>query len=473
MLQQKSKIVPVYMSIPSISAKDEKVLDKLKNVLGKKPTEDAKDEPMFIERNEFDADFAALGQEDPFLASISMSISKICDPKVPTACIGVVPSKRGAEVVMSIGPKFFRTLNQRQRIGVQKHELYHYIFGHLGSRAIGDTKYSKLHNYATDLAINSIIGENNLPVVCLIPGKRPLMKDNDKNSPTFGQYLPDTSPYGDYIANAPVMQSTEHYFENLRRIYEENGGESQGDIIIGDGTLDDHSGWGSIPKEVEDELRDKLRDRLEKAVKDAERSQRWGSVPSEIQDMLKRMVSNEVNWKSVIRNFFGRCRTAERNSTIRKINKKMPYIYPGVKRPMRAKFAAFIDQSGSMSDEDIELLFGELENLANDVTLDVWFFDTEIDHNSHMVWKRGSTKPRKRMRCGGTDFNAVAQFCNSRENRNKWSGVIILTDGYAPKMGVIRGARVIQVITEHGTMDSVRSGDLAVQMKRERNFRRF
>lgn len=429
--------------------------------------------PVFIERNEFDADFAALAQEDPFLASISMSISKVCDPKVPTACIGVTPTKRGPEVVMTIGPDFFRSLIQKHRIGVQKHELYHYIFGHLGSRAIGDTKYSKLHNYATDLAINSIIGKDNLPNVVLIPGHRPIRKDNDKNSPTFGQYVPDDSPYGDYIASAPPLQSTEHYFENLRRIYEENGGESQGDIVIGDGTLDDHEGWNSIPKEIEDELRDKLRDRLEKAVKDAERSQRWGSVPQEIQDMLKRMISNEVNWKSVIRSFLGRCRTAERISTIRKINKKMPYIYPGTKRPQRANFAAFIDQSGSMSDEDIELLFGELENLAKEVTIDVYFFDTEIDLNSHMVWKRGSTKPRKRMRCGGTDFNAVANFCNARENRNKWSGIIILTDGYAPKMGVIRGARVIQVITEHGTMESVRTGDLAVQMKKEKNFKRI
>ncbi len=421
-----------------------------------------KEEPLVALRNEFDNDFVTLYMNDPFLGSVSMGISKVENNKLPTAAIGAVRTSRGAEVVMYLNTGFFRNLTPEHRRGVIKHELYHFIFGHLGSRAIGDTKYAKLFNYATDLAINSIIGANDLPGFALIPGKRPKSMKG----------VEDTSPYGDFIANAKPLEATDYYFEQLRKIADEQGDDAN-EIMIGDGTLDDHGGWQDLPKEVEDEIRDKLKESLGRAVRDAEKTQRWGSVPQEIQEMLKKMISNEVDWRSILRNFLGRSRSQDRISTIKRINKKMPFIYPGTKRPTKAKFVAFIDQSGSMSDEDITLLFGELDNLAKDVIVDIYFFDTEIDHNSHMTWSKGGNKPRIRARCGGTDFNAVANFCNSRENRNKWTGVIILTDGYAPTMGAIHGARVIQVITETGTMSSCRPGDLCVQMKKERKFKKF
>jgi predicted metal-dependent peptidase len=455
--QMSENTVQAPTSAPQANPMDNGFAKKLLEKTEEKPME-----PMVALRNEFDNDFVTLYMNDPFLGSVSMGISKVENNKMPTAAIGAVRTRRGAEIVMYLNTEFFRSLTPEHRRGVIKHELYHYIFGHLGSRAIGDTKYAKLFNYATDLAINSIIGAKELPGFCLIPGKRPVSKDGKE----------DTSPYGDFIEKAPALQATDYYFEELRKIADQQG-DNGNEIMIGDGTLDDHDGWQNLPKELEDEIRDKLKESLSSAVKSAEKSQRWGSVPQEIQEMLKKMISNEVDWRSILRNFLGRSRSQDRISTIKRINKKMPFVYPGTKRPTKAKFVAFIDQSGSMSDEDITLLFGELDNLAKDVVIDIYFFDTEIDHKSHMTWSKGGNKPRIRARCGGTDFNAVANFCNSRENRNKWTGVIILTDGYAPTMGAIHGAKVIQVITETGTVASCRQGDLVCQMKKEKKFKKF
>jgi predicted metal-dependent peptidase len=234
------------------------------------------------------------------------------------------------------------------------------------------------------------------------------------------------------------------------------------------GSMDDHDGWADIDPEVTEELRDKVRSLVEAGVRRADQNNSWGSVPQQVQEYIRKMISREVDWKSIIRNFIGRSRTVERNSTIKRVNKKMPYIQPGVKRPMRANFACFVDQSGSMSDDDIALLFGELGQLANLTQLDVYHFDTEIDEASHKVWKRGDNTPRcLRTRSGGTDFQAIANFCNDQKNRNRWSGVIILTDGYAPKMGPIAGARVLWVVTPTGTLEHVRPGDLACQMKKD------
>lgn len=422
---------------------------------------------MPYRRGEFDPDFMRLYMNEPFLGGVSAGITKLITDKMPTAYIGVQPNGKMHEIVMGFNPQFMRAQSEKQRQGVIKHELLHMIFQHIFTRAIGEQSYQLMWNWATDLAINSIIGADNLPRMVLCPGVEPI-------DPKTGK--PVDNKYAEFIKNAPHGQSSDWYFEELRKIQEEMGDQDNSIAISsGIGTMDEHDGWQDVPPEVQEQVKDKVRDLIEKGVMRADKSNDWGTIPHEIQEVIRKMVSREIDWRSIVRNFIGRCRTMQRNSTIRKVNKKLPYIMPGVKRPLRATFACFIDQSGSMSDEDIALLFSELEGFAKETVLDVYHFDTEIDENSHTVWKAGKPfPPAHRTRCGGTDFQCVADFCNKPENRGRWSGVVVLTDGYAPAIkGTIVGARTLWVITETGTMDPIRPGDLAVQMKKERTFKKF
>lgn len=414
--------------------------------------------------DEFDHDFLALYMWDPFLGAVSMDVTKTADPKCPTAYIGIRKNGARYDVVMGYSPKFFRGLSSNERQGVLKHELYHMIFQHIFSRAVAEGSDQKLWNWATDLAINSLIGAENLPRMCLIPGQNPI-------DPKTGK--PIEGPYAAYIKSAPKQMASDHYYDELRKIRDENGEDTSDFAALG--SMDNHDEWADIDPEVMEELRDKVKGMIANGAQRADRDNSWGTVSHTIQEYIRKMLSNEVDWRSIIRNFIGRSRTLERYSTIKRINKKFPYMQPGVKRPMRANFACFMDQSGSMSDDDIALLFSELGNLANLTTLDVFHFDTEIDEKSHHVWKRGDNTPRRlRTRCGGTDFQAVADFCNRPENRSKWSGVIILTDGYAPKMGAINGARTLWVVTPTGTLEHVRPGDLCCQMKKDSGqFKRY
>lgn len=419
---------------------------------------------------EFDHDFLKVYMNDPFIGTVSAEVTKVADYDMPTAYVGVRPNGRRHEVIMGFNPNFFKSLSPSQRQGVIKHEMYHLIFQHIFERAPGDKDYQILWNWGTDLAINSIIGEKNLPDACLIPGKNPI-------DPATGK--PIDGPYAEFIANAPKMESSDFYFEKLREIEEQQkkkGNPNSVTVAVGKGmnSIDDHGKWGELPEEVKEQIRDKVRDVLEKAVKRADRTNDWGSVPSEIAEIIRKILSREIDWRSILRQFIGRCRSMERNSTIKRINKKAPYLFPGYKRKYKANFACFIDQSGSMSDEDIAMLFSELESFAGETDLDVYHFDTQVDEKSHTIWKKGRPfPPAHRTRCGGTDFNCVRDFMNRPENRGKWSGIVMLTDGYAPTMGQILGTRVIWVITEHGTMDAVRKGDLAVQMKKEKQFKRY
>jgi len=408
---------------------------------------------------EFDPDFTQLFLEESFLGGISIGVSKRADFSVPTAYVGVRRNGNNHDVVLGFNPSFMRKLNKLQRLGVIRHELYHLVFQHIFIRSIGDTRLSKLWNWATDLAINSIIGKDSLPTLCLIPGHRNI-------DPATGK--PIEGIYADFIANAPPMKASDWYFSELLKLMQEND-HGEGDLTIGVngdiGTMDDHSGWDDIPEEVKEEIRERVREMVGNGAMRADQSNSWGNTPQEIQEWIRKMLSREIDWRNIVKSFFGRVRSQERNSTLKRINKKMPYIHPGVKRKFKSTFACFIDQSGSMSDKDIAMLFGEIEGLAKETEIDVYHFDTEIDVSSHTVWKKGKPFPKPhRTRCGGTDFNAVANFCNDSKNPS-WSGVVILTDGYAPVMGQIKGAKVLWVITEGGSMDIVRPGDLACKMR--------
>jgi predicted metal-dependent peptidase len=338
---------------------------------------------------------------------------------------------------------------------------------HIFDRTIGDLKYAKLANIAYDMAVNSLIPAAKLPKIVIRPGTRPI--DPETNQPV-------SNPYADFIANAPIEQSYEWYFRELKKIVEKekekNGGEGDITVAMGFDALDDHGGWGQLDADMSEEVRHKMRELLEEAVLEADRSNNWGDIPMAMQGEIRKILSREIDWKSVVRNFIGRVRSTDRSSTIKRINKKMPYIHPGVKRKLIAKFACFIDQSGSMSDKDISMLFTELEGLAKHVDIDVFFFDTQIDFNSHFLWKKGKTFPTlKRTRCGGTDFDCVAEFLNGRTSKTRehfqtdWSGAFILTDGYAAKMKGTRNTKVMWVLTEGGTKEAIREGDLVVQMK--------
>lgn len=419
---------------------------------------------------EFQHDFLKIYMDEPFIGTVSSEVTKLADYNMPTAYVGMRPNGRRHEIVMGFNPNFLRSLNAQQRRGVIKHEMYHLIFQHIFERAPGDKDYHVLWNWATDLAINSIIGADNLPDMCLIPGKSPI-------DPATGKEI--TGPYADFIKGAPLNQSSDYYFEKLREIEEQEkqkGNNNSVTVAIGQGmdSMDDHGKWSDIPAEVREQLKGKVRDLLEKATKKCDKTNDWGSVPQEIAEVIRKILSREVDWRSILRQFIGRCRSMERNSTIKRVNKKAPYLFPGYKRKYRANFACFIDQSGSMSDEDIAMLFSEMESLASLTEIDVYHFDTELDEKSHTVWKRGMAfPPAHRTRCGGTDFNCVRDFLNRPENRGRWSGAIMLTDGYAPTMGQVLRTRICWVITEGGTMKAVRRGDLAVQMKKEKQFKKY
>ena len=393
--------------------------------------------------------------DEPFFAGVLRGVNYERTEAIPTA--GVLA--KDGDVHMWWNPKFLAGLTDSQVKGLLKHEAMHLALEHTTTRRM--TPHI-IHNYATDLAINSDIPEEELPEGGLVPGVAFKELTEDDKAKMGAEAVARYTRISDKIASFPRGESSEWYFTKLmedpqtREDIEEGqkvNGKSlakalaDGDVTIDEngnlvdkdgnpvtvmpGAMDDHDGWDDLSDEERELLKGKIAKAVEDAVKECDRTGRWGSVSGGTRQKLRELVSKEVDWRAVLRKFCGLSRRADRRSNVRRLNRKYTGIHPGVERGYTSSIAVYIDQSGSVGNAELELAFGELRNLSRRTTFTTFHFDTEVDVKSETEWRRGKTPKTERTRCGGTDFGCVTKHAN--ENSSRFDGYIIITDGEASK----------------------------------------
>ena len=372
---------------------------------------------------------ARLLMDEPFFAAISRRIDKRASYAIPTAGVMVNPST--AQFEMLYNPDFFEKLTDLERRDVLKHEFYHITFLHVTDRMPEGVK-PQLWNIAADLAINSHL--HNLPEGALVPGEGPFADLTRGESAEW------------YLANLPKVVKDKKEME-----YSEEGeggepGQGQGEGEPGDGTgegvsmsdlsdedlpetLDDHSGWGKCSQEVKDMAKERLKDIIKKSAQDCAKNNSWGSVPSDAKRKIMKVLETKVDWKKVLRYFVKASQRASHSSSIKRINRRYPYIHPGRKANRVALVAVSIDQSGSVDDAMLEKFFAELSKLAEIAEFVVIPFDTRVDDSLVYTWKKGERKQHTRVMQGGTCFDAPTEYVNGKA----FDGHIVLTDMCAPK----------------------------------------
>jgi predicted metal-dependent peptidase len=407
--------------------------------------------------------------EEPFYTKVMRILSKTKTRAIPTA--GVI-AKEG-ELHMYWNDRFMAALPGKQVRGVLKHECLHLIFEHTTTR-----KYEphKVWNYATDLAINSHLMDE-LPEFGLFPGKSFKELTEEQRERMGEAAVKQYEAVSKKIESFPKGQAAEWYFARLMEDDEvkdaienpakpENGdgepGEGQG--IGMPGTLDDHDGWGDMSDEDKEYIKAKVKQAAQDAAKDCDSKGSWGSVPAELRKQIKAALVNEVPWQKILDRFCGYSRRANRTTSYSRLHSTMGRLVPGAKRGYTSSVAAYIDQSGSVSDRELALCFGELANLAKNTEFTCYHFDTEIDEKSKTVWKRKG-HPAHRTRGGGTCFKAPSG--HAAKHKREFDGYIILTDGYAPDPGPSRLPRAWVITPEGAVQDWMLNykKDTVVKMK--------
>ena len=342
---------------------------------------------------------ARLLMNEPFFAGLSRRIDKRKTTDIPTA--GVMVDKKSAQFVLMYNPDYMEKLSDTQKLGVLKHEFYHLVFEHVTGRK-PEGGLTKIDNMCMDLAINShLIGE--LPDGACIPGVKPF------------EWAEPGKSYEWYKANWQPMDNED--------------GEGEGGQGAPSDSFDDHSGWDEVENTENEIAKERLKEAIKKAAEEASQAGSWGSVPASCRKDILDRLKVHINWEKALRYFVKTSQRAEKRSTVRRINKRFPYIHPGKKIKRHAKFAVSIDQSGSVDDEMLVKFFSALDKLAKLATFTVVPFDTEVCEEHVFEWKKGKRYKAERVRYGGTDFDAPTKWVNERE----FDGHIVLTDMMAPK----------------------------------------
>ena len=413
-----------------------------------------------------DTHLVKLMWDEPFFSHVLRTVTKIRTESIPTA--GVLA--KDGDIKMWWNPKFLAGLTADEIKGLLKHECYHLIFEHTTTRR---HEPHRVWNYAADLAINSLIPENELPEGGLIPGKAfKALSQADRNA-MGEERVRRYEVLSALIESFPKEEAAEWYFARLMEDQDaqdaienkptegEEGGEGQPGPGI-PGTMDDHEGWDELSEEERELVKGKVRQAVEDAVKECDKKGQWGSVGAETRTKIREMIAKEIPWKSLLRNFVGMSRRANRHSNVRRLNRKYTGIHPGVQRGYTSSIAVYIDQSGSVSNTELELLFAELRSLAKHTEFVCYHFDTDVDEASETTWRSGKTPAAHRTRCGGTDFSAPTEHAN--KNKHRFDGYLILTDGYAPDPGSSKLRRG-WVITTDGEVPSFVKREVAFKMK--------
>ena len=341
---------------------------------------------------------ARLLMNEPFFAGLSRRVDKRKTTEIPTA--GVTVDKKTAQFVLMYNADYFAKLSDKEKLGVLKHEFYHLVFEHVTGRK-PEGGLTREDNVCMDLAINShLIGE--LPDNCCIPGQGPF------------EWAEPGKSYEWYKANWQEPEGGE-------------GGEG-GDGEPAD-SFDDHSGWDQVDNTENEIAKERLKEAIKKAAEEANQSGSWGSVPAQCRKEIMDRLKVRINWEKALRYFIKTSQKADKKSTVRRINKRFPYIHPGKKVKRHARFAVSIDQSGSVDDEMLAKFFSALDKLAKLASFTVVPFDTEVCESHVFEWKKGKRYKAERVRYGGTCFDAPTKWVNERG----FDGHIVLTDMMAPK----------------------------------------
>ena len=346
--------------------------------------------------------------DEPVFAVLSRYTTKHPSTAIPTAGVKI---DADGDFDMVYNKKFMYNLPIAQRKGVLKHEFLHLLLDHVSTR-LPEGGMSKLWNVATDLAINSHL-QGELPSMCCMPGE------------------------GMFADMPPGLSAEEYYYRLKKKSDDGKGGEGgEGGDKFGD-SFDDHGEWDNSG-EPNDELRDKLdvaKQKLDKILRQAHSeitnsNAGWGSIPENMKKAILERIYPSVNWKNVLREFIKNSKRAHKTNTVKRVNRRYPFIHAGSRISRVANIAISIDQSGSVSDEMLVSFFTELDNLAKIATFTVVPFDEEVDDSLVFEWKKGKRFKPERVKCGGTNFSAPTKYVNDRGN---FDAHIVLTDMYAEK----------------------------------------
>lgn len=343
----------------------------------------------------------------PFYGAVLQNCLFSWDERVGTAGVGVDNKGR---VNLIISPKFWETLSEEHRVGLLMHEMLHLLMDHVSGASRGEGLDKNIANIAMDIAINQFIPSDLLPLGALLPGKYDLA-----SGLSFEEYYLELLNR----KNPPQDKSLDNHSYTIGDNSEGQGqsaGQGQGQESKGQS-----AGQGALSAEIQ-------RAAVQAVIGNAIQSVGAGNIPNHVKSILPdaNAINSKIRWTNFLRKYMGRYLSNEVQSTRNKPNRRLGFQAQGTKRDDAPKAMFGFDESGSMSDSDLQSVANEARHILKALSekTEVVHFDTKIAH----IEKLSKITTITRHAQGGTDFTPLVEYANSK-------GVdllVILSDGDGP-----------------------------------------
>lgn len=173
----------------------------------------------------------------------------------------------------------------------------------------------------------------------------------------------------------------------------------------------------------------------------------WGSIPDKLVSQIIASTKARIDYRKVLAGFRMSVTSSKRSLTRMRPNRRTGFSNMGSIHRMSSKLLIAIDVSGSITDGELAAFYGIVNRFFKyGITqLDIIQFDCEIVSVLPMDKAKQNVKITGR---GGTSFQPVIDYANSHK---EYDGLIIFTDGFAPKPMLPRHFKptVLWVLTGH------------------------
>lgn len=282
----------------------------------------------------------------PFFAKFIMSMKKDFNFKMPTCGVSV----RSTGFTLHINADMFNILSRSERVAVLIHEILHVVHMHpLRFKQFGIQDHN-IANAACDIAINQFI--QGLP-----------------------QTIKYTAPDGEVVEGHPITyeilkkeipglepkMSGEYYFNQIKQEQQKRTGQNNGEGMSEYILSDSHDEWKNTDLTPEQE---------EKMVKGHVKAILESCSDQERQVLDKTIIDefykSDVNWKSQLRSFFANSEETFTITTRKKRNRRYGILQAGHKNESKLNLSICVDTSGSISDEQLKMFFGEVDRIYDE-----------------------------------------------------------------------------------------------------------
>lgn len=349
---------------------------------------------------------------------------------------------------IAFNPDFLKSITDRELEFIMLHEVSHVALGHPFRRIIADCDF-ELYDMACDIVVNSNIYQFTGKDERYITLKGTVMPHKTCDNKE-GFLFTVEQVYEQLVAQRKKTDDNEDgngKIDGSGKIQGKDGedGRGSGQSSSNDGaTIDDHSFWKS---EGEEEISSTMWEarvmQTYETVKNlpqasfGKQDNGWEDVPIFAERMYNEVASNKLDWRTLLNDFIQEdvCdysfyppdrRFGDSDFFLPDFNEKDERV---------ENLLFMIDASGSMNDDDIGEVYGEIKSAIEqfDGKIKGWlgFFDASViepkpfenEEEFNAIRIQGG---------GGTSFLPIFHYVRDHMQDKNITSIIILTDGYAP-----------------------------------------